>query len=353
MTVAVGVVLVCIPISFLVGAVPAAAAVPDAPTIGTVLAGVASADVTWTPPASDGGSPITVYLIGVYVGFNSVMSVFAPPGGNDKVVTGLTNGTTYRFRVRAFNADGVSAYSKASDPVTPHPATAPGFAGISGAVGGDGYALVSWFTPPDGGSPITAYVVSAYVGFTPVASSIVGPSETTWKLTGLTNGTSYRIRLRAYNAVGGGPYSSAANVTPHVLSVSDLSGAFTGTAVFRFSFNDCPNVDWTYDADYATQNGVDVTLHIEVCESVQIPGTNSFEATGNFSITTPSGSIDGSVEGAQTISATPGEFDAALTSTSGTGVFSSVTPADVFHVHVDLGFFGADEGQPGPVTGTI
>ena len=36
---------------------------PGAPTIGTATAGIASALITFTPPASDGGSPITVYTV--------------------------------------------------------------------------------------------------------------------------------------------------------------------------------------------------------------------------------------------------------------------------------------------------
>ena len=37
--------------------------VPGAPTIGTATAGNASATVTWTAPASNGGSAITGYVI--------------------------------------------------------------------------------------------------------------------------------------------------------------------------------------------------------------------------------------------------------------------------------------------------
>ena len=47
------------PMSKVGNAVTPALTVPGAPTIGTAFAGVGSATVTWTAPASDGGSAIT------------------------------------------------------------------------------------------------------------------------------------------------------------------------------------------------------------------------------------------------------------------------------------------------------
>lgn len=45
------------------GVIPTA---PDAPTIGTAVAGNGQVIVAWTAPASDGGSPITAYEIKTY-----------------------------------------------------------------------------------------------------------------------------------------------------------------------------------------------------------------------------------------------------------------------------------------------
>ena len=42
-----------------------------------------------------------------------------------QTVTGLTNGTTYRFRVQAINTVGTGAFSKVSKPATPGTASAP------------------------------------------------------------------------------------------------------------------------------------------------------------------------------------------------------------------------------------
>jgi hypothetical protein len=192
---------------------------PDAPAIGTAVAGNASATVTWTAPASNGGSAVTSYELDVLVGTTVVRTEFGIAGtATSTVVTGLTNGTTYSFRVRAVTAVGTSASSATSNTVTPAtPATAPGAPTIGTAVRGNASATVNWTAPTsDGGSAITSYQVQVRTGATVVrtVTGIAGNATST-VVTGLTNGTTYNFRVQAVNAIGTGVLSAASNtVTP-------------------------------------------------------------------------------------------------------------------------------------------
>jgi hypothetical protein len=95
-----------------VGGTPPAT-VPDAPTIGTAIAGDAQASVFFTAPISDGGSAITGYIA------TSSPGGFTGTGTSPITVTGLSNGTAYTFSVTATNAIGTSNPSSASNSVTP------------------------------------------------------------------------------------------------------------------------------------------------------------------------------------------------------------------------------------------
>jgi parallel beta-helix repeat protein len=186
---------------------PAAApTVPGAPTIGTATAGNAQATVTFTPPASNGGSAITGYTA-----TSSPGGFTATGAGSPLTVTGLTNGTAYTFTVTATNAVGTGAPSAASNSVTPAAATVPGAPTIGTATAGNAQATIT-FTPPasNGGSPITSYTATSNPGGFTAAGA--GSPLT---VTGLTNGTSYTFKVTATNAVGTGPLSAATNsVTP-------------------------------------------------------------------------------------------------------------------------------------------
>ena len=83
------------------------------------MAGDGEARVSWSTPASDGGTPVIGYVVTPYVGFAPKTRQTFDSTDTTQTVTGLTNGERYRFKVQAINANGVSGYSDATDPVTP------------------------------------------------------------------------------------------------------------------------------------------------------------------------------------------------------------------------------------------
>ena len=184
--------------------------VPGAPTIGTATAGNAQATVNFTAPASNGGSAITSYTVTSNPGGRTATGASGP-----LIVTGLTNGTAYKFTVRATNAVGTGAASAASNSVTPTGSTpgptVPGAPTIGTATAGNAQATVSFTAPAsDGNNAITSYTVTSSPGGI-TATGVSSPLT----VTGLTNGTTYTFTVTATNAVGTGAASAASNsVTP-------------------------------------------------------------------------------------------------------------------------------------------
>jgi hypothetical protein len=187
------------------------ASVPGAPTGVTATAGNEEATVTFTAPAS-GGESITGY---------TVTSI--PAGGVDTnagttstthTVTGLTNGKSYKFTVKATNGIGTGPASSHSNSV--RPATLPGAPTIETVTAGTAEVTVKFELPvsDDGGDPITSYAVTPYIGSTPGVITSGAHSPITVK--GLTSGTAYTFTVTATNAIGTGPASTASgSVTPH------------------------------------------------------------------------------------------------------------------------------------------
>ena len=82
---------------------------PGAPSGVSAIPSDISAVVSWTAPASDGGSPITEYVVTSDPG-----SLTATTAGTSATVTGLSEHNAYTFTVTATNAAGTSASSEAS-----------------------------------------------------------------------------------------------------------------------------------------------------------------------------------------------------------------------------------------------
>ena len=93
------------------------------------------------------------------------------------------------------------------------------------AIPGNAEVMLSWSAPSDGGSPITSYTVTRYVGNIVQGRHTFASSATTRLLKGLTNGTTYTFTVLATNAVGSSaPSGPSAAVTPVPSSLNIVNG---------------------------------------------------------------------------------------------------------------------------------
>jgi hypothetical protein len=189
---------------------------PDAPTNVSATAGDGQATLTWTAPASNGGSTVTSYTVTASPGGASV-TVSGNPAPTTAAVTGLTNGTAYTFAVVAHNLAGTSAPGTSSA-VTP--STKPGAPTSVAATAGDRTVKVTWAAPSsDGGAPVGFYFVKLNNG-SPV---VVDGATRSVTFSGLTNGTSYTATVTAQNSRGNGSAASATPVTPRYVVTATLA----------------------------------------------------------------------------------------------------------------------------------
>ncbi|WP_284645292.1 immunoglobulin domain-containing protein [Paenibacillus silviterrae] len=88
--------------------------VPAAPTNVTAVAGNGQATISFTAPTDNGGSAVMEYEVTILPG-NTVIAGTVDP----ITITGLTNGTSYTFTVKAVNGVGRSVSSAPSNAIIP------------------------------------------------------------------------------------------------------------------------------------------------------------------------------------------------------------------------------------------
>jgi fibronectin type 3 domain-containing protein len=222
---------------------------PSAPQSLAATAGSGSVSLTWTASANNGGAAISGYKI--YRGTSpngEAATAVATVTGTSFTDNGLTNGTTYYYKVAAVNSAGTSPQSgEASATPAGVQATVPTTPQSLTATAGSSTVKLSWSAPSsNGGSPITGYNVyrgtsAGQESATPVATNVTTTSFTD---SGLTNGTTYYYTVAAVNAVGVSPQSGEASATPQATVPSAPSGlvASAGNGSVMLSWT-VPNSD--------------------------------------------------------------------------------------------------------------
>ena len=245
---------------------------PFAPVLVAAEGGNTVANLDWNVPTSNGGSPITDYVMEYSLNGTTGWTVGSDPTSTttNGTVTGLSNETTYYFRVAAVNAVGQGAYSNimSTMPSTP---TIPGAPIQNVPESGDTEIALSWLAPSaNGGVPITDYVIQRSLNGTTGWSTISDGVSTALSYinTGLTNGTEYFYRIAAVNSVGTGPYSNVESSIPTIPGTSwsdDFNRADAGTLgpdwdIVFGAIGIVSNQARTVDGD-----GRDFALYVEEC----------------------------------------------------------------------------------------
>ncbi|MBU6200956.1 MAG: fibronectin type III domain-containing protein [Acidobacteria bacterium] len=222
-----------------------------APTNLVATPGDGTVSVAFVAPSSNGGSEILNYEVSLDDGrtwaARSPQSVSSPV-----VVTGLVNGTAYLFRLRAVNASGGGAPTSSVSVV---PRTVPG-APTGVAVTSSNQSVSVAFVPPSstGGDRISSYEYSLNGG----SWMRVFGSSSPFTVSGLVNGTSYEVRVRAVNAAGPGAPSAPVTAVPRSVPAAPTNLVATpGDASVSVAFTPAslPSGAETTNLEYSTDGG--------------------------------------------------------------------------------------------------
>jgi parallel beta-helix repeat protein len=186
---------------------------PSAPRNPYTIAGDGFINLYWEEPSSDGGSPITEYIIyrGATPGVMTLLDMV--PKITYYIDSTVVAGFTYYYKISAVNFVGegplsvdtqATIYSVPTEPIN--------------LVGdpGDSFVNLDWEAPAsNGGSPITGYLV--YRNTPPDETLVIFDVGNTLSFndSSAKNGVDYEYLVSAENAVGEGPQSTGIMATPY------------------------------------------------------------------------------------------------------------------------------------------
>jgi titin len=287
--------------AYSVGYMPAGP--PGLPSGVYAVRGDESATIYWTAATDNNFSEITNYTAQAYT--TSGSEIYGYYCSNNSVryctITGLTNGTDYRFAVRAENEQGWGSFTALTAPIAPSAsaATTPGAPSNVVITPGNSSVSVSFTASDNNGATISKYQYQLGSGSWTDAVGTTSPIS----ISGLTNGTSYDIKLRAVNSVGDGAASDAVSVTPRTVpgapsitsvtpgdstvSLAFTAGADGGSVITGYEYELNGSGSWfslgttSSPASIGVTNGVSYTVKLRAVNSA---GSGEASAEVSFSM---------------------------------------------------------------------
>lgn len=225
--------------------------------------------VSWVAPANN-GAEISTYALAVYQGSTLQTTLEVPGGQTSQAITLTTSVTNYTFTVQANNRAGASSASVASAPR--RAVVAPGAPGNVTAAPRDRAVEITFTAAPGNGArpEEIVYQYQLNSGTWVNAGTGTGPRN----VSGLSNGSSYQVAVRAVATVDGVQYAGPSAAAPAAVvpfgppNQPGLSCAQQGQNQIRFS--------WTVPA----QNGRPYT-NLQVQHRL---GNGSWSSWGNRAV---------------------------------------------------------------------
>ena len=223
--------------------------VPDAPPKpdregGSDVGDDQSATIRFAAPASN-GKDITSYEV------RTVQTDAITGGctaGQACTINGLTNGTPYTFQVRAINENGASAWSIASDQITPYgtPATPAPTVTVTDPWGPGGVIEASWPAVAGTGGTTTYFWTASNGATGNTAGTSTGPI-------GGLGGGSYTVSVYARNT--GGKTSGTGNSNAGVITTQGSPGTPGAPAINVTDNTSTGSITWTWSGVTASPGG--------------------------------------------------------------------------------------------------
>jgi hypothetical protein len=191
---------------------------------------------------------------------------------------GLSPGTTYYYRVRAFNAAGISDYSNitsattyASTPLVPaNPSI------LQAAASSASQVILTWHDNSDNENGFAVERrAEGEADFSEIAGTL--PADTTtYAASGLNSTTMYYFRVRAYNVSGNSGYSNEASVIICPEAPGSVSATAVSSTQINISWTDNSSNETGFRIERSTGNN---TSYTEIVSDLPA-GTTSYHNTG-------------------------------------------------------------------------